>query len=85
MAKWPRLDGPWGQESFLHMMGHQWMLQSPGSPCNISATPFLQLLPLALERRRPESSAVLLKCSCRRHCLGGSCHVLRSWHLFPEG
>lgn len=35
---------------FLHLTGHQWVLQNPGTPGNVSASHFLWLQPLALQR-----------------------------------
>lgn len=42
-------DLPCGQKYFLHLAGHQWVLQNPETLGNVSASNFLWLLPLALQ------------------------------------
>ena len=61
VAKGPRPHRPWGPESFLHVAGHQWLLQSAGTRGNISASHCSWLLPLAPWGMRMVRSAALLQ------------------------
>lgn len=86
MAKGPWPQPAWGPESFLHVAGHQWLLQSAGISGGISASCCLWLLPLAPWGVRMGSSAVLLQKAflesspaypAGKDCY--PCHELRSW------
>lgn len=90
VAKCPMSYLPWGQKSFPGPTGQLWVLQTSGTPGNLSTFHFIWLLSPVPQGMRMASSAVVLKkvfpCSC--HCwkgltalsppvVGGSSHLLR--------